>query len=101
MNKRLKLRVKEDIELFGEKNMRIVVDDDVRIQAGGVLELQGEVTKINGGNTPVAKAGDTVAVVLPPELVLAAFAPATAPPTAFGATGTIVGGVATVLVPGA
>jgi hypothetical protein len=101
MNKRLKLRVKEDIELFGEKDLRIVVDNDVRLEAGGILELRGEVTKINGGDTPVAKAGDTVAVQLPAELVVAAFAPATPPPTAFGAVGTITGGSATVLVPGA
>lgn len=103
--KKLRLRAKEDMEIFADSAFLLNVKGAAKVSAGGTLELSGKVVRVNGGTSPVAKVGSTVSVNLPPNILIASptsptgFAPIVSVPTLLNAAGTVTSGSADVLVP--
>ena len=95
--KRLRLRVKGEAEIFADSGFALTVKNNARIEVGSTLEISATVVKVNGGDKPVARVGDSVTVILPPGLLVAAptptgFAPAATIPGMQTAAGTITSG---------
>jgi len=68
VKKKLRMLVKDDIDIIGKKNFKLLIDGVARIQGGKLLELStdGGVVKINGGSKPVATVGSQVLIAIPP-----------------------------------
>lgn len=95
--KKLKLHVVDDVDFRMDKNFFLDVKDDMKISVGGVIEINGSVLKVGGGDKPVARSGDLVSVSLPPGLMMTTPAgPAPLPP-GVSTVGTITGGNPTFL----
>lgn len=74
--KRLRLRVKQEFEIFADNTFRLNVKNDAKVTIGGTFEITAAVTRVNGGDRPVAHVGSQVAVTLPPTLLMVAPTPA-------------------------
>ena len=64
IEKRMRLRVAQDMEIFGDKNFRIVFDQTGRLEATKGLDISGKVIKMNGGSKAVASVGSVVRVAI-------------------------------------
>lgn len=99
--KKLRLRVKEDMEIFADSSFNLSVASSAKVSVGGNFELTGAVIRLNGGEKPIARMGDQVSVQLPPTLLMAVpAAPGFAPISAAGilsTLGVITSGNATLL----
>lgn len=73
--KRLRLRVKGDMEVFADSAFSLSVSSGAKVSVGGNLEITASVIRVNGGDKPVARVGDQVSVTLPPTLLMAVPAP--------------------------
>jgi hypothetical protein len=60
VGKRLRLRVDDNVEVFGKKDMTMTFDGVGRLAAQGGLDLSGAVVRVNGGSKAVATVGSTV-----------------------------------------
>lgn len=99
--KRLRLRVKDEMEIFADSTFNLTVSSDARVQVGGNFEVTAAVTRWNGGTAPVAYVGSQVSVALPPTLLMAVPAPpgfAPIPPGLNTAIGTVTTGRSNFLV---
>lgn len=99
--KRLRLRVKEEMEIFADSSFSMSVKADARISIGGNFEITAAVTRVNGGDAPVAHVGSQVSVALPPTLLMVAPTPAgfaPIPPGLNAAIGVVTSGRSTFLV---
>jgi hypothetical protein len=99
--KRLRLRVKEEAEVFADSSFSLTVASDARIQVGGNFEVTAKVTRFNGGDKPVAHVGSQVSVTLPIGLLMAVPAPpgfAPIPPGLNTAIGVVTSGRSEILV---
>lgn len=67
--KRLRLRVKEALEIFSD-TLTVTVDSDAKMTVAGTFEISAPVVRIGGGDKPVARVGDMVSVTLPIGLLL-------------------------------
>jgi hypothetical protein len=102
----LRLDVGGDLEIHTDTKFNLTAQSSGRIDGGDLLELQGKVTKINGGSKPVAHVGAVVEIRLikPINGISVAGGPVTIPPidpiTSLPVTisGSIVSGNSTVLV---
>ena len=84
--KRLRVRVKQEAEVFADSTFTLNVASDAKVSVKGNLEITGSVVRINGGDKPVAHMGALIAATLPPTLLIAA-----PTPTGFAPIGTIPG----------
>lgn len=99
--KRLRLRVKEEAEIFADNTFNLTVGADARVQVGGNFEITAKVTRFNGGDKPVAHVGSSVSSVLPFGLLMAAPTPtgfAPLPPNFQTIIGTVISGRSEFLV---
>lgn len=101
--KRLRLRVKEEMEIFADSTFSMNVKSDAKVTVGGNLELTAAVMRINGGDKPAAHVGSLVTVNLPPTLLTAipgppGFAPIGANPLLLTVTGVVTSGEASILI---
>jgi len=101
IQKKLRLKVKGGIEIV-EGNLNLSVETDMKVTAGGTVELTGAVLKLNGGESPVAKVGDLVTCMITAPVPITVGPPPGTPGTILAGasfTGTITGpGNSTVLV---
>jgi hypothetical protein len=63
VDKKLRVRVRDDIELLGKKDLRVEVEGIGRIQAGASLDVSAGVLRLNGGSKPVAHVGSQLKIV--------------------------------------
>lgn len=101
--KRLRVRVKEEMEIFADSTFAMTVGSDARMTVGGNLEITAAITRFNGGDKPAAHVGSLVTVNLPPTLLMASptppgFAPIAAIPTMLNTTGVVTSGRSTLLI---
>jgi hypothetical protein len=99
--KKLRLRVKEEMEISADDTFRLTVASDARVQVGGNLEITAAVTRFNGGDKPAAFVGSQVAVTLPLGLLIAIPGPpgfAPLPPGLNTAIGTVTSGRSELLI---
>ncbi len=101
--KRLRLRVKQEMEIFADSSFTLNVKGEARVSVGGTFEIVAPVVKINSGSAPVAFVGCTVSVPLPPTLLAVSpspsgFAPIGSNPLLMTAIGTITQGRSDILV---
>lgn len=99
--KKLRLRVKDDMEVLADSTFNLAVGSDARMQVGGNLAITAKVTRFNGGDKPVAHVGSQVAVTLPLGLLIAIPGPpgfAPLPPGLNTAIGTVTSGKSELLV---
>lgn len=99
--KRLRLRVKDAMEIFADSTFSMAVKSDAKVTVGGTLELTAAVLKINGGKDPVAHVGSQVSVTLPPTLLMVSPTPpgfAPIPPGFNTTIGVVTSGKANTLV---
>lgn len=99
--KKMRLRVKDSMEIFADSTFNLTVANDARVQVGGNFEITAEVTRVNGGTNPVAFVGSQVSVALPIGLLIAIPGPpgfAPLPPGLNTAIGTVTSGVSNFLV---
>ena len=89
--KTLRIIADEDIRIDAKKNFTLTVDDTTTINGGKLLVLSGDIMKLNGGTSPVARIGDQVQISIVQPLV--SFAPA-APgaPVVIGPSGGLTSG---------
>jgi hypothetical protein len=64
VKKRLRVRVDEDVEVFGGKNFTMEFDGTARIQVENGLDLNCKVIRLNGGSKAVATVGSLVTLTL-------------------------------------
>lgn len=66
VKRKLRLRVDDNIDIIGKKNLTIDVDGTGTLRAGSLLELttDGGVVKLNGGSKPVATVGSIVRITI-------------------------------------
>lgn len=98
--KKLRLRVKEEMEIFADNSFQLTVAQGAKISVGQNFELTAQVIRINGGDKPIARVGDQVSVALPPTLLMVAPTPtgfAPIPPGLNTAIGVITSGNSTFL----
>jgi hypothetical protein len=100
--KKLRLRVKQEMEIFADNTFNMSVKNDAKVTVGGTFELTGKVIKFNGGKTPIATLGSTVTCTLPPNLLMAVpgppgFAPIGGVPMMLQIAGSVTSGDATLL----
>lgn len=103
--KRLRLRVKQEMEIFADNTFNMTVKSDAKVTVGGTFEITGSTVRVNGGKSPVATLGSAVSVTLPPNLLMVipgppGFGPISAMPPMMIATGTVTSGDATFLANG-
>lgn len=68
---KLRIVAEDNIEFETKKEIILSAPDGgVRITAGPLLELNGGVTKLNGGSKPVASVGSQIQVVIGPPLLI-------------------------------
>lgn len=100
--KRLRLRVKGEMEVFADSSFSLSVNGAAKVSVGGNLEITAAVTRFNGGDKPVAHVGSLVSVPLPPNILVAAPTPVGFAPIAttgqLTTTGTVVSGRSNLLV---
>jgi len=99
--KRLRLRVKQEAEVFADSTFSLTVASDARMQVGGNFEVTAAVTRFNGGDKPVAHVGSQVSVALPIGLLMAIPGPpgfAPIPPGLNTAIGAVTSGRSEILV---
>lgn len=77
--KKIRIRAVSDIDISSEGNLTMSFDGTGSIQVKSGLDINGGVTRINGGTSPVARVGSTVNVVLGPPLTLQLLLPGTGP----------------------
>lgn len=73
--KKLRLRVKDDMEILADSGFSLSVANSAKVSVGSNLEITASVLRVNGGDKPVARVGDQVSVTLPPTLLMIAPAP--------------------------
>lgn len=98
--KRLRLRVKQEFEVFADNSFSMTVANDARVQVGGNFEVTASTTRFNGGTRPLASVGSQVSVALPPTLLMAIPAPpgfAPLPPGMNTAIGVVTSGISNLL----
>lgn len=98
--KKLRLRVKDSMEVFADSDFSMSVGSSARVQVGGNFEITASVVTLNGGSQPIARVGDQVSVTLPPTLLMVAPTPvgfAPIPPGLNVTIGVITSGNATLL----
>ncbi len=101
--KRLRLRVKQEMEVFADSTFSLTVASDARIQADGNLTLVSPTVRINTGEKAVAHVGSLVTATLPMTLLVAAptpvgFAPISTVPGMSTIAGVVTSGRADILV---
>ncbi len=101
--KKLRVRVKEEFEVFADNSFSLTVDGGARVTVSGNFEITSDILRINGGDKPAAHVGSLVQVNLPPTLLMVAptptgFAPIATVPTMLTATGVVVTGRGNVLI---
>ena len=101
--KRLRLRVKRELEVFADSTFSMNVSSDAKMTVGGNFEITADVVRINGGDKPVAHMGSLVTVTLPPTLLAVApnpagFAPLVAAGVGLTCTGIVTSGKSNILV---
>jgi len=101
--KKLRLRVKDEMEIFADNTFNMNVKSDAKMTVGGTFEITAAVLKLNGGSNPVAHVGSLVTVTLPPTLLAVApnpagFAPLIGAGVGLTCTGVITDGNSTILV---
>ncbi len=101
--KRLRLRVKEEVEIFADSTFTLNVESDAKMTVGGNFEITAGVVRINGGDKPAAHVGSLVSVNLPPTLLTVSpsppgFAPIGTNPLLLNASGVVVSGRSTLLI---
>lgn len=69
-NKKFRLRAEDDIDIYGKGSFFVDVDGDMRLLAGGIMNVGGATTVLGGGSKPVAREGDSVIVPLPPDIMV-------------------------------
>jgi hypothetical protein len=67
--KRLRLRVKELMEIFADSDFTLNVGQGAKVTVGGTLEMTAPTMRFNGGDKPIATVGSGVNVTLPPTLL--------------------------------
>ena len=87
--KKLRLRVKGDMEVFADSNFSLNVASSAKIAVGGNLEITSPVVRVNDGDKPVARVGDQVSVTLPPTLLMVSPTPPGFAPIPIGMNSTI------------
>jgi hypothetical protein len=100
--KRLRLRVKELMEIYADSSFTMSVKADAKVTVGGTFEITAPTLRLNGGDKPMATVGSMVSVTLPPTLLMAipgppGFGPISAMPMMLTATGTVTSGDSSVL----
>jgi hypothetical protein len=68
--KRLRLRVKDEMEIFADNSFNLSVANAAKVTVGGTLEMTGSVIRLNGGSMALARMGDQVSVQLLPNLLM-------------------------------
>lgn len=68
--KKLRVRVKGELEVFADNSFSMTVAEGARVTVGGSLEISAPVIRVNGGDKPFARVGDQVSVTLPPTLLM-------------------------------
>lgn len=99
--KRLRLRVKEEMEIFADSTFAMNVASDAKMTVGGNFEVTAAVMRINGGDKPAAHVGSLVSVTLPPTLLMVAPTPtgyAPIPPGLNVTTGVVTSGKSNLLI---
>lgn len=96
--KKLRLRVKGELEIFADDSFSLSVASSAKVTVGSNLDVTAAVIRINGGDKPFARVGDMVTVSLPPTLLMAVPAPPFFAPIAsmgiLNTVGTITSGLA-------
>lgn len=98
--KRLRLRVKDEMEIFADNTFSMTVASDAKVQVGGNFEITAAITRFNGGTRPLASVGSQVSVALPPTLLMVSPTPpgfAPIPPGFNTAIGVVTSGISTLL----
>jgi hypothetical protein len=101
--KKLRLRVKNELEIFADNTFAMTVKNGAKMTVGGNLEITADVIRVNGGDKPVAHVGSLITVTLPPTLLMAipsppGFGPIGAVPGMSTAAGVVTTGRAEFLV---
>lgn len=101
--KKLRLRVKDELEVFADNTFSLSVKSSAKVTVGGNFEITADVLRINNGDKPVAHVGSLVTVTLPPTLLMVAptptgFAPISSVPGFTTTTGVVSSGKSNVLV---
>lgn len=101
--KKLRLRVKDELEVFADSSFSLTVGAAARVTVDGNFEVTANVLRVNGGDKPAAHVGSLVSVTLPPNLLMVAptpagFAPLATNPTMLTATGVVTSGRSTILI---
>ncbi len=73
--KHLRVRVKEQAEIYADSTFNLTVASDARVQVGGSFEITAKVTRFNGGDKPVAHVGSQVSITLNPLLLMVSPSP--------------------------
>lgn len=73
--KRLRVRVKEECEVFADSTFNMNVASDAKMTVGGNFEVTAAVIRFQGGDKPAAHVGSLVSVTLPPTLLMVAPTP--------------------------
>ena len=100
--KRLRLRVKQAMEIFADSTFNMSVKSDAKVTVGGTFEITGATVRFNGGKSPIATVGSSVTSTLPPNLLMVSpsppgFAPISSMPMLMTITGSITSGDPTLL----
>lgn len=91
--KKLRLRVKDLMEIFADNAFTLNVAKDAKVTVGGTLEMTAPTMRFNGGNKPIATVGSAVISALPPTLLMGTPGPGQFPLSTMPAFLTIAGTV--------
>lgn len=91
--KKLRLRVKDLMEIYADNAFTLNVGQDAKVTVGGTLEMTAPTIRFNGGDKPMATVGSAVISTLPPTLLTGVPGPGQMPISAIPLLLTIAGTV--------